>query len=228
MQFDLTRRLAAEALGTFFLVMAVVGSGIMAEKLAGGNEAIALLCNTIATGAVLFVIITMFVSISGAHFNPAVTLVMMLRGEMDRGTALAYLAVQIAGGCLGAIAAHLMFGLDLIQVGSHARTGLGQWVGEFIATFGLIATILGCVRFKPDALAAAVALYITSAYWFTASTSFANPAVTMARSLSDTFAGIAPADTPGFIVAEVLGAVAAAVLFAWLLTSSPASKVKPK
>ena len=224
MNFDLTRRLTAEALGTFILVMAVVGSGIMAAKLAGGNQAIALLCNTLATGAVLFVIITIFAPISGAHFNPAVSLVMMLRGELDRPTTLAYIAVQIVGGCLGAVAAHLMFGLDLLQFGSTARTGLGQWVGEFIATFGLVATILGCIRFKPEAVATAVGLYITSAYWFTASTSFA----TIARSLSDTFAGIAPGDVPGFIVAELLGAFAAAVVFAWLFASPavPATKVK--
>jgi len=216
MQFDMTRRLAAEAIGTLILVMAVVGSGIMAEKLAGGNQALALLCNTIATGAVLYVIITIFAPISGAHFNPAVSLVMALRGELDWRTTFAYIAVQIAGGCVGAVAAHLMFGLDLIQLGSTARTGLGEWTGEFIATFGLIATILGCVRFKPEAVATAVALYITSAYWFTASTSFANPAVTIARSLSDTFAGIAPHDAPGFIVAELLGALAGAYLFGWL------------
>lgn len=220
MQYDLTRRLAAEALGTFFLVMAVVGSGIMADQLAGGNEALALLCNTIATGAVLVVIITIFVSVSGAHFNPAVTLVMLLRGQIESGTALFYVVVQIAGGCLGAIAAHLMFGLDPVQLGSTARTGVGQWIGEFIATFGLIATILGCVRFRPDALAPAVGLYITSAYWFTSSTSFANPAVTIARALSDTFAGIAPADAPGFVVAELIGAVAAAYLFGWLFASA--------
>jgi glycerol uptake facilitator-like aquaporin len=220
MNFDLTRRLAAEGLGTLILVMAVVGSGIMAETLAGGNGAIALLCNTLATGAVLFVIITIFAAVSGAHFNPAVSLVMMLRGELDLRTTLAYVAVQIVGGCIGAVLAHLMFGLDLFQLGSTARTGLGQWAGEFIATFGLIATILGCVRFRPEAIAAAVGLYITSAYWFTASTSFANPAVTIARSLTDTFAGIAPGDAPGFIVAELLGALAAAYLFRWLLKTA--------
>ena len=219
MQFDLTRRLAAEALGTLILVMAVVGSGIMAEKLAGGNQALALLCNTIATGAVLFVIITIFAPVSGAHFNPAVSLVMLYRGALDLPTAVAYVVVQIVGGCVGAVLAHLMFGLDLIQLGSTARTGIGQWAGEFIATFGLIATILGCIRFKPEAVATAVGLYITSAYWFTASTSFANPAVTIARSLSNTFAGIAPADAPGFIVAELLGAFAAAVLFGWLFAA---------
>jgi glycerol uptake facilitator-like aquaporin len=216
MRFDLTRKLAAEALGTLILVMAVVGSGIMAESLAGGNVAIALLCNTIATGAVLYVIITIFAPVSGAHFNPVVSLVVAIRDEIPWRTALAYIAIQIAGGCLGAILAHLMFGLDLFQLGAKARNGVGQWAGEFIATFGLMGTILGCVRFKPEAVATAVALYITSAYWFTSSTSFANPAVTIARGLSDTFAGIAPDDTPGFIVAQVLGALAAAWLFGWL------------
>jgi glycerol uptake facilitator-like aquaporin len=224
MQFDLTRRLAAEALGTFFLVMAVVGSGIMAEKLASGNEAIALLCNTLPTGAVLFVIITIFVSVSGAHFNPAVTLVMLLRHEIKVGPAVAYVAAQIVGGCLGAIAAHLMFGLDPVQLGSTVRTGVGQWIGEVIATFGLIATILGCLRFRPDALALAVGLYITSAYWFTSSTSFANPAVTIARALSNTFSGIAPGDAPGFIVAELLGALAAAYVLGWLFAKPAAAE----
>jgi glycerol uptake facilitator-like aquaporin len=217
---ELTRRLAAEALGTLILVMAVVGSGIMAEQLAGGNQAIALLCNTIATGAVLYVIITIFAPVSGAHFNPAVSLVTWLRGELAGRTALAYVAGQIVGGCAGAVLAHLMFGLDLFQLASKARTGLGQWAGEFIATFGLIATILGCVRFKPEAVATAVGLYITSAYWFTASTSFANPAVTIARSLSDTFAGIAPGDAPAFIAAEFLGALVAAYLFGWLFKTA--------
>jgi glycerol uptake facilitator-like aquaporin len=159
---------------------------------------------------------------SGAHFNPAVTLVMLLSRNIERGAALAYVAVQIVGGCLGAVAAHLMFGLDPVQLGSTARTGFGQWLGEFIATFGLIATILGCVRFRLDALPMAVGLYITSAYWFTSSTSFANPAVTIARALSDTFAGIAPSDAPGFIVAELLGAVAAAYVFGWLFVDEAA------
>lgn len=217
MQFDLRRRLAAEALGTFFLVMAVVGSGIMAENLSGGNEALALLCNTLATAAVLVVIVTIFVSVSGAHFNPAVTLVMSLRGAIARRPALAYVAAQIVAGCAGAIAAHLMFGLEAVQIGGTARNGFGQWLGEFIATFGLIMTILGCVRFRPEALPAAVGLYIGSAYWFTSSTSFANPAVTIARSLSDTFAGIAPEDAPAFIAAELAGALVAAWLFSWLL-----------
>lgn len=224
MTFDLTRRLAAEVLGTFFLVMAVVGSGIMAQNLADGNVALALLCNTIATGAVLFVIITIFVSVSGAHFNPAVSLVMWVRGDLARTEAFAYIAVQIVGGCLGAIAAHLMFDLDPVQFSQTTRTGLGQWVGEFIATFGLIATILGCVRFNMAAIAPAVALYITSAYWFTSSTSFANPAVTIARAFSDTFSGIAPQDVPAFLAAEIAGALAAAALFGWLLRPGDAEK----
>lgn len=224
MTFDLTRRLAAEVLGTFFLVMAVVGSGIMAQNLADGNVALALLCNTIATGAVLFVIITIFVSVSGAHFNPAVSLVMWVRGDLARTEAFAYIAVQIVGGCLGAIAAHLMFDLDPVQFSQTTRTGLGQWVGEFIATFGLIATILGCVRFNMAAIAPAVALYITSAYWFTSSTSFANPAVTIARAFSDTFSGIAPHDVPAFLAAEIAGALAAAALFGGLLRPGDAEK----
>ena len=216
MNHNLARRLAAEALGTFFLVMAVIGSGIMAETLADGNVALALLCNTLATAAILVVIITIFVSVSGAQFNPAVTLVMRLRGEIDDRTALLYVATQIAAGLLGAVAAHLMFGLAPFEVSDTPRNGFGQFLGEFIATFGLIATILGCLRFKPDALAAAVGLYIGSAYWFTSSTSFANPAVTIARAFTDTFAGIDPTHAPGFIVAELLGAVAASFLFSWL------------
>ena len=216
MQFDLTRRLAAEALGTLILVMAVVGSGIMAENLAGGNQAVALLCNTIATGAVLFVIITIFAPVSGAHFNPAISLVMLYRGELDLRTTAAYVVVQIVGGCVGAVLAHLMFGLDLVQLGSTARTGIGQWAGEFVATFGLIATILGCTRFKPDAVATAVGLYITSAYWFTASTSFANPAVTLARAFTDSFSGIALADVPAFIAAQVAGGLIGLALASWL------------
>ena len=222
MTFDLARRLSAEALGTFFLVMAVIGSGIMAETLAGENVALALLCNTVATAAILVVIITVFVSVSGAHFNPAVTFVMLLRGEIDSGAALLYVAAQIAAGCLGAVAAHLMFGLAPLDISDTARNGFGQLLGEFIATFGLIATILGCLRFRPGALAAGVGLYIGSAYWFTASTSFANPAVTIARSFSKTFAGIAPTDAPGFVAAELLGALAAAYLFGWLFAEQVA------
>jgi glycerol uptake facilitator-like aquaporin len=224
MTFNLTRRLVAEALGTFFLVMAIVGSGIMAQNLAGGNGALALLCNTVATGAVLFVIITIFVSVSGAHFNPAVSLVMWLRGNLGRADALAYVVVQIAGGCLGALVAHLMFGLEPVQFSQTARTGAGQWAGELVATFGLIATILGCVRFRMDALAPAVGLYIMSAVWFTSSTSFANPAVTIARAFSDTFSGIALHHVPAFLVAELSGALAAAALFGWLLAPGNAAK----
>ena len=211
-QIDIARRLVAEGLGTVLLVAAVIGSGIMAAKLAGGNTAIALLCNTLATGAILVVIITILAPISGAHFNPAVSLVMAIGGKLDRGEAAAYMVVQI----IGALFAHLMFGLDPFQLSTTARTGLPQWFAEFVATFGLVVTILGCVRFRPDAVAFAVGLYITSAYWFTASTSFANPAVTIARSLSDTFAGIAPSDVPGFIIAQILGALVAAALAGWL------------
>ncbi|MEM7397399.1 MAG: MIP/aquaporin family protein [Pseudomonadota bacterium] len=217
MTFDFARRLAAEVLGTFFLVMAVVGSGIMAERLADGNVALALLCNTIPTGAVLFVIITIFINVSGAHFNPAVSFAMLLRGSLPGREVLPYVSVQIAGGCLGAIAAHLMFGLEPVQISETARTGFGQWLGEFIATFGLVATILGCVRFNVAAIPAAVGLYITSAYWFTSSTSFANPAVTIARAITDTFSGIAPAHVAIFIVAQLVGAAVAVVLFGWLL-----------
>lgn len=217
MTFDLTRRLGAEALGTFFLVMAVVGSGIMAERLADGNVALALLCNTVATGAVLFVIITIFIEVSGAHFNPAVSMAMLLRGSLPAGEVLPYVVVQIAGGCLGAVAAHLMFGLEPVQISQHARTGFGQWLGEFIATFGLVGTILGCVRFNAGAIPAAVGLYISSAYWFTSSTSFANPAVTIARAVTDTFSGIAPAHVPAFLVAQLAGSAAAVLLFGWLL-----------
>jgi glycerol uptake facilitator-like aquaporin len=203
------RKLLAEALGTFFLFATVIGSGVMAEALAGGNLAIALLGNTIATGAMLFVLITMLGPISGAQFNPAVTLVMRLRGECCWKGAAAFVAAQLAGGILGVWAAHAMFELPVLQVSDHARTGTGQWLGEFIATFGLILTIVGTARHRPDAVPISVALYITAAYWFTSSTSFANPAITIARSLSDTFAGIAPTDVPGFIAAQLAGALAA-------------------
>jgi glycerol uptake facilitator-like aquaporin len=223
-RFDIARRLAAEALGTGLLVGAVIGSGIMAAKLSGGNDALALLCNTFATGAILVVIITIFAPVSGAHFNPAVSLVMAIRGEFGASDAVAYIVVQIVGGCLGALFAHLMFGLDPLQLGTTARSGLPQWFAEFVATFGLLLTLLGCIRFKSDAVAFAVGLYITSAYWFTASTSFANPAVTIGRSLSDTFAGIAPADVPGFIIAQILGALAAAALGGWLFARARALK----
>ena len=213
----LRRRLAAEAVGSFFLFVTVVGSGIMAENLAGGNVAIALLGNTIATGAILFVLITILAPISGAHMNPAVSLVALVRGELPaRGFAL-YVLWQLIGGIIGIYAAHVMFGAEIFQFSAKARTGIGQWTGEFIATFGLILTILGAVRFRPDWVAPAVAFYITAGYWFTSSTSFANPAIAIARCLSDSFAGIAPADVPMFIVAELLGALAAAWVARWLI-----------
>lgn len=211
------RRLAAEALGTFFLLATVVGSGIMAERLAGGNVAIALLGNTIPTGAILFVLITVFGPLSGAHFNPAVTLCFLIRREIAPGMSAAYVAVQIVAGITGVIVANLMFDLPAIEWSTTARTGPSQWLGEFVATFGLIATILGTLKARPQAVPMAVGLYITAAYWFTSSTSFANPAVTIARGFSDTFAGIAPADIPAFIAVQLVAAVIATALFGWLL-----------
>jgi glycerol uptake facilitator-like aquaporin len=205
----MTRRLLAETLGSFFLFATVVGSGIMAEQLAGGNVAVALLGNTLATGAMLLVLITMLGPISGAHFNPAVSLVMRLRGDCCWKGLTATVAVQLAAGILGVWAAHAMFDLPILQVSAHARTGPGQWLGEFIATFGLLLTIFGTARHRPAAVPASVALYITAAYWFTSSTSFANPAITVARSLSDSFAGIAPGNVPGFVLAQLAGALAA-------------------
>ena len=212
----LTQRLAAEGLGSFFLFATVIGSGIMAEALSGGNVAVALLGNTLATGAILFVLITMLGPISGAHMNPAVSLVAASRGELRWSDAVAYIAVQLALGVLGAWAAHLMFDLPMLQFSLKARTGVGQWLGEGIATFGLVLTILGTVKHRQPWVPASVALYITAAYWFTSSTSFANPAITVARSLSDTFAGIAPQDVPMFIAAQLTGAAAAAMLARWL------------
>ena len=209
---SLRRRLAAEGLGSFFLFACVIGSGIMAENLAGGNDAVALLGNTMATAAMLFVLITMFGPISGAHFNPAVSLVAASRGELGWLTAGLYILVQLGCGVLGAWAAHLMFDLPTLQLAVKARTGLGQWAGEAIATFGLILTIIGTVRHRSAWVPASVALYITAAYWFTSSTSFANPAITVARSLTNSFAGIAPADVPLFVVAQLVGAVAAAIV----------------
>ena len=208
----LGRRIAAEGVGAFFLFACVIGSGIMAQALSGGNDGVALLANTIATGAMLFVLITMLGPISGAHFNPAVTLVFTLRRELRWFDAGAYVAAQLAFGVLGAWVAHLMFDLPTLQLSAKTRTGLGQWVGEFVATFGLVMTILGTVKYKPQAVAASVGLYITAAYWFTSSTSFANPAITVARSLSDTFAGIAPHDVPMFIAAQLVGAVSATIV----------------
>jgi glycerol uptake facilitator-like aquaporin len=212
----LGRRIAAEGVGSFFLFGCVIGSGIMAEHLSDGNDAVALLGNTLATGAILFVLITMLGPISGAHMNPAVSLVAACRGELRWLDAIAYIIAQLAFGILGAWAAHLMFDLPTLQLSVKTRTGVGQWTGEAIATFGLILTILGTVRYRRDWVPASVALYITSAYWFTSSTSFANPAITVARSLSNTFAGIAPDDVPLFIVAQLAGAALAAITAKWL------------
>jgi glycerol uptake facilitator-like aquaporin len=210
------RRLAAEALGTAFLLATVIGSGIMAERLAGGNGALALLANALATGAMLAVLILIFGPVSGAHFNPAVSAGIALRRELLWRDAGLYVACQIAGGLIGAFAAHAMFDLPILQVSTHARSGAGQWLAEAVATFGLLLTIFGCVARTPAATPYAVGLYITAAYWFTASTSFANPAVTLARALTDTFAGIAPADAPAFIAAQMGGALGATVLASWL------------
>lgn len=209
---SLGRRIAAEAVGSFFLFACVIGSGVMAQNLAGGNDAVALLGNTLATGAILFVLITILGPISGAHMNPAVSLIATSRRELRWTDAAAYIATQLFFGVLGAWAAHLMFDLPTLQLSVKARHGVGQFAGEFIATFGLILTILGTVRYRRDWVAPAVSLYITAAYWFTSSTSFANPAITIARSFTNTFAGIAPHDVPLFIVAQLLGAACAATL----------------
>ena len=215
-RFDLRHRLAAELVGTAFLLATVVGSGIMAETLAGGNVAIALLGNTIATGAILVVLITMLGPVSGAHFNPAVSLVFGLRGELGWRHVSAYVVAQIVGGLLGVALAHLMFDESLIQFSQKVRSGPPQWLAEWLATFGLVFTILATIRANSDKVAMAVGLYITAAYWFTASTSFANPAVTIARSFSDTFAGIRPDDAPMFILAQIVGAVGAFYFCRWL------------
>jgi glycerol uptake facilitator-like aquaporin len=210
------KRLVAEFLGTAFLLAGVVGSGIMAAKLAGGNGALALLCNTLPTGAILAVLILTFGPISGAHFNPAVSIALASRREIPARVAAMYIAVQIIGGIVGVLAAHAMFELPLWQLSATVRTGPGQWLGEFVATFGLLLTIFGCAARTPAAIPYAVGLYITAAYWFTASTSFANPAVTIARALSDTYAGIAPAGVLAFVVAQLAGAGAAVGLAQWL------------
>lgn len=203
------QKLWAEALGSFLLFATVIGSGIMAEQLAGGNVAVALLGNASATAAMLYVLIAMLGPVSGAHFNPAVSLVMRLRGEIGSSELAAFVAVQVAAGILGAWAAHAMFGLPIFQFSAHLRDGPGQWLGEFIATFGLVITILLTLRHRPGSVPASVALYIAAAYWFTSSTSFANPAITLARSLSDSFAGIAPSSVPGFVLAQFGGALSA-------------------
>ncbi|MCS3931713.1 glycerol uptake facilitator-like aquaporin [Bradyrhizobium elkanii] len=217
--FDLPRRLAAEALGTGILVATVVGSGIMAETLTK-DVALALLCNTLPTGAILVVLITVLGPISGAHFNPAVTLVFAGKRELPVNEAVLYVVAQIAGGIAGTMAAHLMFGLPLLDFSTKVRTGGPQWFAEAVAAFGLVATILAGIRFQRTAVPWLVGLYITAAYWFTASTSFANPAVAIARSLTNTFSGIRPTDLPGFILAELCGAFAGMLLMNWLLGQS--------
>lgn len=213
---DLARRLAAEALGTGLLVATVVGSGIMADALSA-DDGVALIGNTLPTGAILVVLITVLGPVSGAHFNPAVSLVFALRGEMAPVIAGLYVLAQIAGGVLGTLAAHVMFELPVVQLSSTARTGGGQWFAEAIATFGLVATILGGIRYRAEAVPWLVGFYITAAYWFTASTSFANPAVAVARSLTDSFSGIRLLDVPAFVLAELVGAVVAMVVMGWLL-----------
>jgi len=213
---DLARRMTAEAVGTALLLATVVGSGIMAERLAGGNVAVALLANTLATGAILVALILTFGEISGAHFNPVVTLADASQRGLRWAYVPGYLAAQLAGAFAGVAAAHTMFEAPVFVASRHARAGGAQMFSEFVATFGLLAVIWGCARRRPSAVPFAVAAYITSAYWFTASTSFANPAVTFARAASDTFAGIRPADVPGFVVAQLLGAAAATALFRWL------------
>jgi glycerol uptake facilitator-like aquaporin len=226
MAIDLPRRLAAEALGTAMLVATVVGSGIMADRLSD-DVAVSLLGNTLPTGAILVVLIAALGPISGAHFNPAVTLVFALRRDIPVNAALAYVVAQIAGGVAGTLLAHAMFELPLLQLSSTVRSGTGQWIAEAVAAFGLVFTILAGLRFRADAIPWLVGLYITAAYWFTASTSFANPAVAIARALSDTFAGIRPADLPGFIAAELLGALLAMAFAGWVLAEpKPIARMK--
>jgi glycerol uptake facilitator-like aquaporin len=214
---NLSRRLAAEFIGTAFLLMAVVGSGIMAERLADGNVALALLCNAIATGAMLVVLIAMLGPVSGAHFNPAVTLAFWLRRELHPHGAMLYVIAQIAGGVLGVWLVHMMFDMPVLQTGIIERAGAGQWLAEAVAAFGLVFTVLTTIRARPEAVAMAVGLYIASAYWFTASTSFANPAVTIARSLTNSFSGIRPLDAPMFILMQLIGAILAWAVCRWLL-----------
>ena len=220
MTTNLSRRLVAESVGTAFLLAAVVGSGIMGERLAGGNVAVALLANTLSTGAALVALILTFGSISGAHFNPAVTLAEASQGGLAWGDVPPYIVAQVAGAFGGVAAAHVMFETPLFIASRHARAGPAQVFSEFVATFGLLAVISGCARLRSSAVPFAVAAYITAAYWFTASTSFANPAVTLARSATDTFAGIRPADAPAFILAQLLGAGSATALFCWLTPRS--------
>jgi len=225
--FDLPRRAVAECLGTWLLVATIVGSGIMAERLAGGNAAVALLGNTVATGAILVVLIAILGPISGAHFNPAVSLIFTMAGELPAASLLVYVVAQVAGGIGGTVTAHLMFDLPLLQLSQHAREGGGQVLSEVVASFGLIAVILGCRRFRPTLVPGAVALYVVAGYWFTASTCFANPAVAIARSLTDSFAGIRPVDVPWFVGAEIAGAILGALLFRWLLGEARESVEAP-
>lgn len=222
---NMARRLVAECLGTAFLLAVVVGSGIMAERLAGGNLAIALLANSLATGAGLIALILMFGTISGGHFNPLVTLSEAFQKNMPGKEALPYILVQVLGAFAGVAAAHAMFENPLFFASEHVRTGASQWWSEFVASFGLIAVIIACSRSRPAVTPFAVAAYITAAYWFTASTSFANPAVTLARAATNTFAGIRPIDAPGFIVAQLLGAFAATLVFCWLYPRSATPEI---
>jgi glycerol uptake facilitator-like aquaporin len=219
MTFNLRAKTAAEFFGTAFLVAAVIGSGIMGERLAGGNVGLALLANTLATGAILMALIISLGPISGAHFNPAVTLVMAWKKALGRREAICYLAAQLAGAFAGAIAAHLMFAVPVLSISTHARRGPAQWWSEFVATFGLLLVIRASARFHPSLSAVVVGTYITAAYWFTASTSFANPAVTLARAASNTFAGIRPVDVPAFVMAQLAGAFAAAAFFQWIMAN---------
>ena len=216
-QFTMKRKLASGLLGTAFLLAGVIGSGIMGESLSPNNDGIALLGNTVATGSILVVLILIFGPISGAHFNPAVTLSFLIRKEISTKDAIYYISCQILGGIMGMLAAHAMFDLPLLQMSSNVRTGGHQWFAEGVATFGLLATIIGVLKTQPKAVPYAVGLYITAGYWFTASTSFANPAVTVARSFTDTFSGIAPTNAPGFIVAQLVGALAATYFLVWII-----------
>ena len=211
-----SRQLAAEAVGTMLLLATVIGSGIMAERLAGGNVAVALLGNTIPTGAILYVLITIFGPVSGAHFNPAVTLAFAIRRQITASHAVLFIVMQVAGGLCGAMLAHLMFEMPLLQESQNMRTGGAQWLSEFVATLGLLTVIFGGLRWRPDSVPMLVGLYITAAYWFTASTSFANPAVTIARSFTDSFSGIMPAHAPGFILAQLTAAFIAPVILGWM------------
>ena len=215
-----SRQLVAEGVGTMLLLATVIGSGIMAERLAGGNLAVALLGNTIPTGAILYVLITIFGPVSGAHFNPAVTLAFAIRRQITAWRALMFVAMQIVGGLCGAILAHLMFEMPALQLSQNMRTGGAQWLSEFVATLGLLTVIFGGLRWRPEAIPALVGLYITAAYWFTASTSFANPAVTIARSFTDSFSGILPAHASGFILAQLAAAIIAPIVLGWMFADA--------